>query len=630
MNNVLLNNLQQIFNAFSSGVLIEDKDRTILFTNSAFLEIFNIPKEYGDLKGANCIAVAAQAKGFFKDAAKFETDIEKIPDNGIETKEMIATADGRYFIRKYIPIYDNNVLCCHIWNYEEQTQLVKKEKETAKQKEFYHTILNEIPADIAIFSPDHRYLYLNKTAIKNDEVRDWLIGKTDYDYFEYRKKDPALADLRRAYFNRAKKTRSSVMWVDENSTADGKKDYVLRVFYPYINTSDEIEFVIGYGVNITQQKLQAQAVEAQKERFHTLIATLSDGVFQISFEGNMMYYNDAFLRAMAINRNAIGPKYTSNIMANVKADDKPSLYIAFDKLRLTGNAQKGIFRIINPENQSIHYIDYHIWRHYNEKDGNLVTGRLSDVTERVVNEQQMYQLIAKEKQLNTMKSNFIHITSHELRTPLSVIMSSAELLDMFEDMNDGETAIAVDRKTFTSGIVKEVSRITDILNELLVVGHIENNQVKYEPRTVDMRTYINDIVQEAYSPYSDGRKLNLAIDKNVSTADIDPKLMRHAITNLLNNAFKYSSNKPSPEMNIISESGILKISITDFGIGIPEEEIDNLFNSFFRASNVGNISGTGIGLMVVDHTVKAHGGKIQVLSTQGESTTFTISIPLKG
>lgn len=110
---------------------------------------------------------------------------------------------------------------------------------------------------------------------------------------------------------------------------------------------------------------------------------------------------------------------------------------------------------------------------------------------------------------------------------------------------------------------------------------------------------------------------------------IDTSLMRHAINNLVSNAFKYSPMAEAPELSIYIENKELHFAVRDHGIGIPQHELDNLFNSFYRASNVGNISGTGIGLMVVEHVVKTHNGRIAVASKQGEGSVFTMSVPLK-
>jgi signal transduction histidine kinase len=131
-----------------------------------------------------------------------------------------------------------------------------------------------------------------------------------------------------------------------------------------------------------------------------------------------------------------------------------------------------------------------------------------------------------------------------------------------------------------------------------------------------------------YLPFIDGRALQVFYSVEPSEQIfIDKKLMKHALDNLLNNAFKYSLGKKDPILSIFKKDDNLIFSIQDFGIGIPADEVNNLFHSFCRASNVSNISGTGIGLMVVEHAAKMHKGTVEVYSVLNELTVFKLIIP---
>lgn len=626
MNSTFIKNLQPVFNTFTTGILVECASRKVQIVNQRFLDIFGIPATPQQMVGYDCAEAAKQAMNLVKEPELFVADVLDIIAAGKEQKDQIAFADGRYFTRSYHPVFEEDKLCCHVWNYEEVTSLKDKEQELLNQKEFFHKVLDELPADIAIFSPGHRYIYLNKTAVKNEGIRKWMIGKDDYEYCEMRGLDMAIADRRRALFEEAKEMRSAKTWVDEHVGADGIVNYVLRIYYPYINQHDELEFVIGYGVNINQQKRDEHLIEQEKERFRTLISTLNDGVFQMTFDGHIQLYNESFSKVMGLGDWEIPDQYQPEVMVNVHADDKPLLYQAFNTLLETQQPQQGIFRVLHPHTGDISFIEYYIWHRHTATDGDLAAGRLSDVTEREQRQQHMQELITKEKELNNLKSHFIHITSHELRTPLSVIMSSAEILDMY-DANDSEVAEMVDTRYMTNGIVREVNRITDILDELLMVGRIESGKIKFEPVQTNAAAYIQKIAEELFMPCNDGRMLTVSIDEGINDIYIDKSLMRHAIVNLVNNAFKYSPGTKSPELSMRREADQLMIAVRDYGIGIPQQDIDNLFSSFYRASNVGNISGTGIGLMVVEHVVKTHNGTISINSKQGEGSVFTVSIP---
>jgi hypothetical protein len=114
--------------------------------------------------------------------------------------------------------------------------------------------LNNIPTDIAVFSPDHNYIFLNKYAIKNDEIRNWMINKNDFDYARMKGIDDSMAKKRWGIFEDAVDQKKTIQWVDEHKKPDGNTNYVLRNFYPYFE-KDALKFVIGYGLDITERKL---------------------------------------------------------------------------------------------------------------------------------------------------------------------------------------------------------------------------------------------------------------------------------------------------------------------------------------------------------------------------------------
>lgn len=135
------------------------------------------------------------------------------------------------------------------------TSIKNLEDNLRKKTIFNELVLNNIPADIALFDKDHNYLFLNNNGVKNQEVREWLIGKNDFDYCSLKGLDTNLAQVRRNYFNEAVKTKKKVDWIDEINN-NGNKTYIFRRFYPFI-IDDVFVYMIGYGVDVTELK-QAQ------------------------------------------------------------------------------------------------------------------------------------------------------------------------------------------------------------------------------------------------------------------------------------------------------------------------------------------------------------------------------------
>lgn len=626
----LINNLQQVFDAMNIGVLIETADRTIAYANKKVLYLFGIDEDDPFvLVGANTIEKAEELKHLFASPEKITQNVKEVPEGTQPAEETIETRKGKYLLRKFTPIKGHDGTIHNLWTYEDVTELITKQNQLKAQRTFLEKVLNEMPADIAIFSPDHKYMFVNKMGIKNEEVREWIIGKDDYEYVAKRGYDKCIADKRRKRFNQAKETSEAVSWVDEIPKPDGSTDYVLRIYYPYINERNELELMIGYGVNITDQKVKEQEIAEARERFSSMVSSLKDGVFQCDFDGNVITGNETVV-AMIDDVVPIVEGEPVNIFAIVHDDDIDGLMAGADELRRTKIPQRGVVRLKPNKAGEIKYVDSYVWLQNDDVRGEVYTGRISDITEQMLKQEQMKKVIEKEKDLNQLKSNFIHITSHELRTPLSVVLSSAEILDMILSMDEKDRPEGVDPKQFTDSIAKEVRNITDILNEMLMVSRIEKGKIQFRPEPIDLGYYLNAIAEEQYSPYEDGRTLNVDVQLKDAKAFIDIKLMRHAVANLINNAFKYSKGKEAPTLKASNcEDGAICVEVIDHGIGIPDADREMLFNSFFRASNVGNISGNGIGLMVVDHVMKVHGGKVEVKSEVNRGTTFTLVIPNK-
>jgi two-component sensor histidine kinase len=162
--------------------------------------------------------------------------------------------------------------------FKESTRLVHVNNRAEDQKRFYEAILNNIPVDIAIFNEDHKYLYLNPIAVRNQEVRDFLLGRDDFDYCRFRNLDTTKAEMRRASFLQAKSSGVAVEFEDSSQVENGQTRYVLRRFFPVMNAEGAFAFMIGYGVDITKLKLQELSLEASLREKEALLGEVHHSV----------------------------------------------------------------------------------------------------------------------------------------------------------------------------------------------------------------------------------------------------------------------------------------------------------------------------------------------------------------
>lgn len=250
-----------------------------------------------------------------------------------------------------------------------------------------------------------------------------------------------------------------------------------------------------------------------------------------------------------------------------------------------------------------------------------------DVTEREQLMKELEQSLEKERELNELRSQFVSTASHQFRTPLTVIQSGVELMEIYlEDLPEQKQNPF--KKQFKK-IHTEVSRLQDLMNDVLLLGRADATRTPYNPEWKNLITFCDDLIESKYNNrFPENRQVKLVITGKAKDVYFDPKLLDHALENILSNAYKYST-QGNIEMKISFESETVTISITDQGIGIPENDLSNLFQPFYRAANTTEIEGTGLGLSIVKEFIDKLGGEIYVLSELNHGTTVNVVLPLK-
>lgn len=230
--------------------------------------------------------------------------------------------------------------------------------------------------------------------------------------------------------------------------------------------------------------------------------------------------------------------------------------------------------------------------------------------------------LQKEKELHELKSRFVTIASHEFRTPLSTVLSSASLIGKYKTTEDDEK-----RQKHVERIKSAVSNLTTILNDFLSISRIEEGKIYNVPTTFDLKDFTAEIVDEMQGLVKIGQKIHYQHSGPETIVTLDKQLLKNIILNLLSNASKYSGEGKQIYIDTAVNSAI-NLAVKDEGIGIPEADKVHLFTPFFRAQNVTNIQGTGLGLNIVNRYVDIMGGSLTYESELNEGTTFRITFPI--
>ena len=257
----------------------------------------------------------------------------------------------------------------------------------------------------------------------------------------------------------------------------------------------------------------------------------------------------------------------------------------------------------------------------NDPDAGVIWTFL-DITERLKAEQNTRAALEQQKELNNLRSRFVAMTSHEFRTPLSTILSYAELLKYYDERLPKAEKLEI-IKTIEDG----VQRMKRMLDRVLLLGKVEAHMLEFRPQPVNLLKICRGLVEDTRIQHPLSRtEITTDFSQTASNGVFDEKLLHHIFGNLLSNALKYSPQGGTVDFRVVSDAAQTVFEVLDQGIGIPQDEIPHLFESFHRASNVGDIPGTGLVLAIVKNAVDLHGGTIHVTSAPGRGTTFTVRL----
>jgi signal transduction histidine kinase len=258
-----------------------------------------------------------------------------------------------------------------------------------------------------------------------------------------------------------------------------------------------------------------------------------------------------------------------------------------------------------------------------EKEKHLLEQQVAQRTRELqITNQQLQQALAKERELNEMKSSFVSTVSHEFRTPLGIVVSSAEILECYLDRLS-----ATERAEHLSSIKTSAAQMTELMESVLEFSKVEAKMSNFDSSVIDIDSLCHRIVDEVESSTNVTCPIRLRLDGKIGTLCSNENVLRTILINVLTNAVKYSQPGGEVDFRVARTERALSFVIEDHGIGIPKEELPKLLVPFQRGSNTNGRPGTGLGLALVKRCVDLHGGRLELQSEEGKGTTVTITLP---
>lgn len=371
--------LLQVIQNVQGGLLFEDEQRRIVVANQQFCDLFSIPVAPGQLTGMNCEHALEQSKDMFESPDEFLEGVHRLLQRRKkELRSVLALKDGRYFSRDYVPIFIDGCYKGHLWHYTDVTDTQMMERKLEDQREFYEQILNEIPADIAVFDRAHRYLFVNPVAVKNSGIRNWIIGKTDEDYCRLRNLPLEVAAARHKLFTEVVKDGRQKTWEEKMVDREGNVHHHLRKMYPVFGKEGKLDIMIGYGVEITEMKEIEEQIRLSEARYKAIFDNSQALICTHDLDGRLLTVNPATVKALGFSQQRLIGQYIHSVLPASRAASFKEEYL--QRIATEGHAE-GVMIAVSAEGKKI----YLLYQNYlvQEADTAYVIGFAQDITQRI-------------------------------------------------------------------------------------------------------------------------------------------------------------------------------------------------------------------------------------------------------
>lgn len=391
---------------------------------------------------------------------------------------------------------------------------------------------------------------------------------------------------------------------------------------------------VAFITDITARWTAELELKESEQRFRSMADTAPVMIWVSGVDGGCTWFNRTWLEFVGSPVDEqLGDGWTRNVHSEDLDGCLQAYRSAFDARRPFSIT----YRLQHSEGRYRWILDNGVPRYSGDDRFAGYIGSAVDITERVRAEEGLRELtthleervrdrtnalqaaLAQASELSERKSRFVSMASHELRTPLGAILLSTQLMETYASTGDIERC-----RRHLRRIKVLVKGMTEVLNDFLSLEKLEQGQVDIVPVRFDLPGELLALIEQFELILKPGQCIAY---EHVGEADVmlDRKLLHNVLLNLLSNAIKYSEL----EIDVKSEvrGANVMIRVEDHGIGIPQAEQDRLFGRFFRASNVGDVRGTGLGLTIVQRYVQLMDGTIEVVSTEGVGTTVVVEVP---
>ena len=604
--------------------MLVDNNRNIVAGNKKLIDFFKLSLTTNELVGINTFMVLGQMQNIFKDPEGIAKRVlEIVADKQPVLNDRIETIDGRIIFRDYAPfLLDGNHLG-HLWIFYDETDMVKVSEVINEQKHFYEDILNKIPSDIAVLSPSLRYLFVNPEAIKNEEVRKWIIGKNDFEFCVERGLDTNIAEKRKGILLKAITEKQELEW-EEKIERNGKTSYHIRKVSPVLDDRDDVKLLIGYGYDITQRKEYEKQIELNERKYWELFNYSQAIICTHNMDGVITDVNPAFCEQTGYAPEEATSKNITAFLPGADALEFENNYL--EPIR-NNQRVKGLFRVVHKTGKLVYLLYQNYKVQSPVEQHTYVVSFCQDVTERIKIEKELKEAKKLTEETARIKEKFLANMSHEIRTPMSGIMGITSLLQ--------KTPLNNEQAGYLKIVQDSAATLLNIVNDILDLEKINTGNVGLEVIPFSITEKLQSAAN-LFNSMAKAKGLDLILITNFSGQFLvqgDPTRFSQVLNNLIGNAIKFThSGSVTVIANVIEQTGetiTLHTAVEDTGIGIADGVVQTIFTPFTQAypETTRIYGGTGLGLAISKNLVDMQKGRIWVSSKLNIGSTFHFEIP---
>ncbi len=635
--------LQAVLQAISHGVIIQGPHAEILSCNQAALDMLGLTED--QLLGRT--SYDPRWLALHEDGSPFPGETHPVPQ-AIRTKQPVynvvmsvyrPTTDNRVWLRvDAVPQMNAHqeivrVVCSFIditarkqaeialeATNQALEQRVQERTEQLEKARMRLQLLTDNASDlICLHAPDGEYLYVSPSCeTMVGYTIEEMLHTNPYNYFH----PDDLAEIRASHDTSLEGNSPRIVY--RFHTKSGDYIWLETFTRPIVNSEGVVENLVTVSRDITDRKLIQEELRQERDLLSHIMETSPAGITVVDKDGRISFSNrragEIHGRPDAAHSTYDAPAWrATDYEGNPWPDEKQPFTIVM-------RTKQPVYDV----RHAIEWEDGHrIYLAINgaplfDEAGEIskVVFTIEDYTQRKYWQDELEAALVQEKHLNQLKSRFISTVSHEFRTPMSVIMTSTDILRMhYDKLTPDQIRERLDK------ISDQVQRLTRLLEDVTFINKSDMTGHRLNPRDIDLEVFFKELIKEMHLVYTNPVSIVLERDGGCNHIRIDESMLYQIFTNLVSNAVKYSPNGQTVSIRYQCDEKASTFQVKDTGIGIPLEDQSHLFELFHRATNVGTISGTGMGLVIAKEAVDRLGGEITFESHEHQGTTFTVTLP---